>query len=210
MKGLIYCFNTVGDSRIYKAGHTTRKLEKRLAGYMGPSKPRLIVFTRRVKDSASAERMMLKLMRQCVSITHRDDLGDEWFEANDAYTFEERQRQLEYIAKIVQLAIRGKKIPPEPMQQQSVVETQGCETTLRGLDEYFRKFDEYVREASIQQDSSPIVLMRNYEQSAFCPVNMFCNFLPFDEATRANVVKNRYRHLFTTVRAPPILAPEHS
>ena len=66
MTGIIYCFNTVGDSKLYKAGHTTNKLEKRLAGYLGPSKPRSIIFSRTVKNSHMAEKLMLKLMRQCM------------------------------------------------------------------------------------------------------------------------------------------------
>ena len=80
MAGLIYCFNTVGDNKIYKAGHTQNSLSTRLKGYLGPSKPRTIFFSRKVDDSIHAEKMMLTLLRQCTSLKERKDLGDEWFE----------------------------------------------------------------------------------------------------------------------------------
>ena len=42
---------------------------------------------RRVADSQRAEKMMLRLMRQCASVEPSETLGPEWFKANEAYDF---------------------------------------------------------------------------------------------------------------------------
>jgi hypothetical protein len=195
MKGLIYCFNTVGDSNIFKAGHTTTTLQKRLGGYLGPSKPRTIVFCRNVANSAFAERLMLDLMRQCVSIAPRNDLGDEWFVASGNYTFEERQKHLEYIAKVAQMATRGRKFKPESLVRPVSVE-QG-ELTLRGLELYFAKFDEFVKEAPFDAFDSVETLIASFEGSKLCPFGKLCAFMPYDEGRRRQVVKNRYKKLLS-------------
>ena len=104
MSGFIYCFNTHENTNIIKAGHTQQEVQKRLRGYMGPTKPRSIIFTLKVDDSVEAEKMMLQLMEQCVSLNKRYDLGNEWFETTGNFNFEQRAGHLQTIAKIVQKA----------------------------------------------------------------------------------------------------------
>ena len=104
MSGFIYCFNTHENPNIIKAGHTQQEVQKRLRGYMGPTKPRSIIFTLKVDDSVEAEKMMLQLMEQCVSLNKRYDLGNEWFETTGNFNFEQRAGHLQTIAKIVQKA----------------------------------------------------------------------------------------------------------
>lgn len=194
MKGLIYCFNTLGDSKILKAGHTTTSLAKRFGGYLGLSKPRTIFFSRQVEDSAFAEELMLTLMRQCVSITPRDDLGDEWFETCGAYSWEDRQRHLEFIAKVAQMATRGRAYKPEPMVRKTKTIETG-DTTLRGLEDYFCSFDAYVKVVSFERFDSAETLMSGFEQSEHSPYGKFAQYLPFNEETRLKVVRNRYSSL---------------
>ena len=74
-------FNTLGDDRIYKAGHTQQAaVRNRLAGYLGPNKPRMLVVSKRVADSLHAERLMLQLLASSRAFYPRPDLGPEWFE----------------------------------------------------------------------------------------------------------------------------------
>ena len=204
---------------MYKAGHTTNKLEKRLAGYLGPSKPRNIIFSRSVENSHQAEKLMLNLMRQCVAIVPREDLGDEWFQAvaknvstfhNSEtgemdtivreFSFEERQRQLEAIAKVVQQAIKSMYSLPPRMEQTGqsglqLVKDATPNTAIRGLEDYFAEFDKYVQEVDAENLKDAETLIQSYEDSNFCPVNKFLEFLPYGKDVRTNVAKARYRKL---------------
>lgn len=215
MKGTIYCFNTVADSRTYKAGHTTNKLQKRLSGYLGPSKPRSIIFCRSVENSAAAEKIMLRLMRQCASLVPREDLGDEWFQAIDevdfsfrdnatnavrtitrTFDFDTRHNQLQHIAKIVQLTIRAAKFPPSiPTNDEQSIKPESRDVSIRGFEHYFAQFDKFVQEtdASAFQDANTLVM--HYEASDYCPMNRFCEYLPHGRESRLKVVQNRYKRL---------------
>lgn len=214
MKGTIYCFNTIGDSRTYKAGHTTNKLQKRLAGYLGPSKPRNIIFSRPVENSIAAEKIMLRLMRQCISIVPREDLGDEWFQAiesvdcsfrNNAtnsietitrkFDFDTRHKQLQHIAKIVQMTIRAAKFHPIQQVNETPLEVQTRDISIRGFETYFAQFDKFVQETDAASLKDESTLMQLYEASNYCPVNRFCEYLPYDRTTRLKVVQNRYKRL---------------
>lgn len=139
---------------------------------------------------------MLALMRQCVSIAPRDDLGDEWFVACGNYSFEERQKHLEYIAKVAQMATRGRKFQPEPLPP-AVTKVEQGETMLRGLEFYFAKFDDFVKHAGFEAFDSAETLIASFESSDQCPFGKLCAFMPFDEETRRKVVTNRYRRLLS-------------
>ena len=199
MSGYIYCFNTHENPHIIKAGHTQQKVQKRLRGYLGPTKPRSIIFTLKVDDSVEAEKMMLKLFEQCISLNKRCDLGNEWFETTGCFNFKERAEHLQTIAKIVQ---KASSIPPPSIPPPSIPPSKSSEydsgpvqqaTGLRGLEDYFKKFDDFVAQEA-KPDSSPLELLRSYEASTFCPYgNMMRQFLPFPESERVKVVANRYR-----------------
>jgi hypothetical protein len=106
MKGIIYCFNTLTASNIYKAGRTQTELKRRLRGYLGPSKPLQIVFSKEVDDDVRAEQMLLMLMRNYTGLRARTDYGNEWFEATVDRSMEERHEYLQSVAMIVQMAVR--------------------------------------------------------------------------------------------------------
>jgi|APSaa5957512622_1039677.scaffolds.fasta_scaffold08786_6 hypothetical protein len=224
MSGYIYCFNTHENPHIIKAGHTQQKVQKRLRGYLGPTKPRSIIFTLKVDDSVEAEKMMLKLFEQCISLNKRCDLGNEWFETTGCFNFKERAEHLQTIAKIVQKAssipppsipppsipppsipppsVPPPSIPPPSIPPPSIPPSKSSEydsgpvqqaTGLRGLEDYFKKFDDFVAQEA-KPDSSPLELLRSYEASTFCPYgNMMRQFLPFPESERVKVVAHRYR-----------------
>lgn len=260
MSGYIYCFNTHENPNIIKAGHTQQQdVQKRLRGYLGPTKPRSIIFTLKVDDSVEAERMMLQLMQQCVSLNKRCDLGNEWFETTGNFNFEQRASHLQTIAKIVQKAssipsipsippsIIPPSIPPsvqennrdirllqnvlrgghlivenvpvegtwivgvreredafegERQHKRTFSETNSSEldpeppvqqaTGLRGLEDYFKKLDDFVAQEA-KPNTSPLELLRSYESSTFCRYGNMCQFLPFSESERVKVVSNRYR-----------------
>ena len=79
--GFLYCFTTVGDANIVKVGHTQQSdPSSRFRGYLGPSKPRVVIAQRPVEDSERAEADMLRLCRECKHLTPRLDYGPEWFE----------------------------------------------------------------------------------------------------------------------------------
>lgn len=195
MKGYIYCFNTSESPNIIKAGHTHQDVKKRLRGYLGPSRPRSIIFEVQVDDSIEAEKMMLLLMRQCVSLKQRHDLGNEWFETNGDFNFQERATHLQSIAKIVKkassvqtnLSVSSKVSSKEP--DEIFPEMEEVALSLRGLEEYFKKFDDYVAQYA-PQCGDALSLLKRYESSPFCPY--ICEYLPFSETKRVQVTANRY------------------
>jgi hypothetical protein len=82
--GFLYCFNTMGNPLIYKAGMTQgTDPRKRLLQYTGPSKPKTVLLTLCVSDARTAESRMLDGLQACRLLKHRPDLGREWFEAID-------------------------------------------------------------------------------------------------------------------------------
>lgn len=199
MAGLIYCFNTVGDNKIYKAGHTQNSLSTRLKGYLGPSKPRTIFFSRKVDDSIHAEKMMLTLLRQCTSLKEREDLGDEWFE-NVSEDSNLLYKHLQNIADIVQLASRtSSSEKPAPIQKvyedkTPLEETNvSISTNLKGMEQYFQAFDTFVNDTSLNLSNSED-LVNDYEESNVCPV--FADYVPYTKKQRVCAASHRYSHLF--------------
>ena len=213
MKGFIYCFTTHENPNIIKAGHTHQEVSKRMRGYLGPTKPRTMIFTHEVDDSVEAEKMMLKLMCQTVSIKQREDLGNEWFETTGEYTFHDRQVHLENIAQIVKKA--SKKVTKEndvsaeesdekeaKRSKLNSPEKYGDATTLRGLEYYFETMDQFVREEAPPFEKA-VDLLRAYEASRFSPYGKFCQFLRFPEEVRVKVTANRYPEFFSQTQSDP-------
>lgn len=201
MQGYIYCFNTKENPNIIKAGQTQQDVKQRLRGYIGPTKPRHIFFQEKVDDCIKAETMMLDLMCQCVSLTKRNDLGNEWFETNGDYNFEKRAIHLDTIAKIVKMASRDACIPEVRTVVAAPSEATGAAfqpeaKTLRGLETYFENFDRYITEQALHC-TDPLTLLKNYESSSFCIYGNFCKFLPFSEKERVKVIENRYAEFIT-------------
>ena len=83
--GYIYCFNTVGNDTIYKAGKTARyTYEERLVEYVGANQPNVIVALLYVENVADAETKMINLLRNSgVLRRYKEVRGKEWFKATD-------------------------------------------------------------------------------------------------------------------------------
>lgn len=195
MAGVIYCFNTLADENVYKAGQTQNCLRERLRGYIGPSRPRCMIFTRRVDDVRHAEKIMLTLMRQCVSLTQRLDLGSEWFSAVGSHA-ETRQRHLWTIADISCLASR-EGVTPRPPSSEAGCATFGTHggTALRGMERYFTAFDSFVGTyKELHNVSDCADLVRRFEESTHCPV--FVKYVPYGPGERTDAARRRYTHLF--------------
>ena len=65
-------------------------------------------------------------------------------------------------------------------------------TTLRGLENYFKNFDDYVAQDALPNINSALTLLKNYESSSFC--TSLCEFLPFPEEDRVQVTNTRYNN----------------
>ena len=204
MAGTIYCFSTLASGSVYKAGHTQTELATRLRGYLGPSKPRVMVFARAVSDSVRAEKLMLSLMRQCVSLRSRDDLGNERFEATGQTSVEERHAHLTTIADVVALALpQSPRTPAASPAGDSAGQAAGeaagdsaGDSATAGLGTYFKAFDRFVAEADLDGLTTATTLMRAYEESEWCPV--ISVFLPHSPKMRAIAVGHRYRHVLSS------------
>jgi len=82
--GHIYCFNTMGNPRLYKAGMTMNEdINVRLRGYQGGNKPNIIVSTMFVSDPASVERRFMTALYSSGILTQAKRMGREWFFATD-------------------------------------------------------------------------------------------------------------------------------
>jgi hypothetical protein len=99
--GSIYCFSTVGDARVHKVGMTTQAtVAQRMRGYIGLSKPRVMLAHRTVGDAVRAEATLLRAMKLCRFFTQRLDLGPEWWEAADDDVVE-RERAVLFLTDLV-------------------------------------------------------------------------------------------------------------
>jgi hypothetical protein len=188
MAGHVYCFSTVADANVIKCGHTQQALDRRLRSYLGPSKPRMLIFGRTVEDSVFAEQIMLVLMRQCRSLKSRSDLGNEWFEI--VGDMPEALKHLAEIANVVRLV----HAPPGTAPVKLSITTQGPAPqaqVLASLRKYLTCMDAYVRTvAAPAAFSSAETLMRSVDASPACPV--FASYLPYGEA-RLDVIRERYK-----------------
>lgn len=199
MSGKIYCFSTVGDRDVYKAGHTQQTLASRLRSYLGPSKPRTIVATRDVDDSAGAEEILLSLMDQCSSFVRRRDLGREWFQIVSPGRSEEAHRRVQYIMDVAQLAVRcegssdaGAGVRPVLFRggSEREEERRDC-TSLPCMQSYYDAFDRFVQSSpSSLLEAGTDELMIRFESSPECPV--FAEHVSYSVAERRIVARNRY------------------
>ena len=83
--GHLYCFNTMANSRLYKAGMTLNEdITVRLKqGYQGGNKPNILVSTMFVLDPVSAEKRLMSALCNSGILTQAKQLGREWFFATD-------------------------------------------------------------------------------------------------------------------------------
>ena len=184
-EGFLYCFNTLGDARVYKIGHTRQdELAHRLKGYLGPSKPRVLVVQRRVVDSVEAERLCLALVRGTRVLLERRDMGDEWFEAPPGVDVDQLHCALALLAEVV-----GRAVETEVTRASAIASHEtACEPRTHdayppGMEQYVAALDRYVANAApMSALASPDALVDAFEGDAACPV--FVEYLMWDRATR--------------------------
>ena len=185
MEGILYAFNTICDPNIYKVGYTRQtELAARLRGYLGPSKPRVIVVSRRVDDATEAERLLLGLLRVSNVVRARPDLGDEWFEALGAP--DHTQRTIHWISGIVERAVRVpcRTAAPDPPSQAPAL---GGDD-LRGMESYFAAMDGWWGTNGSNDDVTSAV--QAFEESAACPV--YAHFTRFSLDERVAAARARF------------------
>ena len=198
MSGYLYCFNTISDPTVYKAGYTTNQLAVRFRGYLGPSKPRTVVFGREVDDSLTGERLMLALMRQCCSLCQVTTYGPEWFQRIEGVSVETLHQHLLVIADIVQMAV-GKStrvLPSYPCKRAPSLATEEeltSEVTLPGMETYYTALNAFVESAHPDQLLSVEALVGAFEASEACPI--LCQFALFNAEKRLRVARARFPHL---------------
>ena len=69
------------------------------------------------------------------------------------------------------------------------------DTTIRGLEDYFARFDQYVQEVDAEKLKDAETLIQSYEASSFCPGKKFLEFMPYGKDARTNVARARYSRL---------------
>lgn len=206
MTGTIYCFNTVVDANIYKAGRTDQEsLAARLRGYLGPSKPRVLVASREVSDSIAAESLMLSLLRQSIALRWRKDYGDEWFQARtDEMDETARHEAIRLIMDVVQSALPPDvpaRIKPTSKPTSAVAAASSTTTplgegqdTLAYMEDYFAALDRFVHGApSPLLGEGVAALVDAFDASDACPV--YVEYTLYSRGMRLAVARNRYAHL---------------
>jgi hypothetical protein len=217
--GILYCFNTVSDHRVYKAGHTSQgSLQLRLKGYLGQSKPRVLVAQRDVDDARAAEALFLRLLALCRLLRPRPDLGTEWYEARgDDDDVDERHRAIAFLAEVVQRATRSAdappppspappprasppprappppRVPPPPRAPPPPATSQlvfPAATTLPGLDAYFAALDARVARGGVAATTAEALVEAFEADADACPV--LPAFLPYDRDARVRVARQRH------------------
>ena len=203
-RGIIYGFNTLASNTIIKIGRTEQTLNQRLRGYIGPSKPRTLIFRKEVDDSIEAEKWVKKLMSQCSSFTQRYDLGDEWYETIPGVKDDVRNEHMLNISEVARLAVRDISQPDPPTHPpiaQALLPAQAIDTSIStqntsipGMEKYFSDMDKFVDEEPMEAMMSARGLTKTFESSDKC--RFFCEYLPNSFEYRTSVVGNRYAHMF--------------
>lgn len=203
-KGIIYGFSTMASKSIVKIGRTEQTLHQRLRGYIGPSKPRTLIFRKEVDNSVEAENWVKILMSQCSSFRKRHDLGDEWYESSIGISDEVRNKHMLDISEVARLAVREIPSKSSPLLTQSpaieavalhsnIKTITSTTTTIPGMHRYFQSLDKFVDQETFDEISAEI-LTKKFESSIQCPV--FSEYLPNTIEYRTAVVRNRYSHMF--------------
>ena len=203
-RGIIYGFNTLASNTIIKIGRTEQTLNQRLRGYIGPSKPRTLLFRKEVDDSVEAENWVKKLMSQCSSFTQRFDLGDEWYESIPGLKDEVRNEHMLNISEVARLAVRDVSQPDPPthpstaqaMLTAKIIDTKIStqNTSIPGMEGYFSDMDRFVDKEPKEAMMNAEGLTQAFESSAKC--RFLCEYLPNSFEYRTSVVGNRYAHMF--------------
>lgn len=196
--GLLYAFNTMGDPSIYKVGLTTNTFSERCKGYIGPIKPRTVVFTKNVDDCVKAEKLMLMLMQNSRVVESRvHDLGPEWFSAAGDFEVDIRHKVILEYANIVTAAVATKEIrrvyERTDMGRDCYKETRGCHGVL-GMETYFNVLQKYVNIASCEILESPESLLDSFENSDICPV--YAEYVLHSRESRLESIKLLYHNLW--------------
>ena len=195
-KGIIYGFTTLASNKIVKIGRTEKSLKQRLRGYIGPSKPRTVIFAKSVDDSVEAENWVKILMAQCCSFTQRCDLGDEWYESKDGASDEVRNMHMLQISQVAQLAARDLPASPSnPKVEMSITpQSQSKYCSMSGMGMYFKIMDDFItRSPQSLNGETAETITKKYEQSTMCPV--LTEYLPNTFDQRVTIVSNRYAHI---------------
>lgn len=190
MAGTLYCFNTVENADIYKVGYTQQELCIRLRGYLGPSKPRVMVVSRKVDDAVQAEAIMLQLLRHSNILRPRDDLGNEWFHAC-LPDVDARHRTICWLAGVVQSAVEAKAGVQQSHTSRAIPPVAPLVISggdLPGMEAYFREFDRYVAAGTIGANMTETV--RGYEESEVCPI--YPDFTRFSFEQRVQAASQRH------------------
>lgn len=187
MSGHIYCFSTMGNPRIYKAGMTSKGIAARFANYSGPSKPLEVIFTRAVSDVVCAEKDMLALLRQCTSLRQRNDMGVEWFETTEECV----ALRHEHLLLIGNLVSRVYPTTREETRVENRTTTfaGNYNTSLPCMANYFLRLDEFVRTRAISEMTAD-ALRTSFEEGERCPI--FAEYALCDASVRTDVIRNRY------------------
>lgn len=183
MSGFIYCFNCVGDATTYKVGFTKQStLQHRFRGYLGPSKPRMLVASKRVDDAERAETLAISLFKQNKHLVHDDTLGEEWFRSTEGDAAE-RHRSIQLVFDVVQMATTTSIVTPV----KSVAPARPISPTNNMPCEYFEALQTFVAQAPRQHVQDAEHCLASFEQSDACPLLM--EFTPFSKAVRIAAVK---------------------
>ena len=196
--GILYCFNTVGDSRIYKAGRTEQpSLGHRLRSYLGPSRPRVLIATRPVADAVAAERWVLDLLRVCRGLRPREDLGSEWFEAEEGTEEEQLRRTVGLLFDAAQAAADRPPTECPPASCPSVpCLPPPCHTEDRSsadMRSYLDALESYMRSSATPEVLCSVNrLVEAFESDEACPV--FPQFCRWHLEARRKAVSRRFPH----------------
>lgn len=191
MSGHLYCFNTIENANIYKVGYTQQDIATRMRGYLGPSKPRIMVVTCKVDNVIDAERMMLQLCRHSNVLRPRDDMGNEWFQASD-HDVEERHVAINFMSRVVQLAVRKIETIERNIVTPLFYETKHAEHTgaLPGMQLYFVGLDRYLTVHELIGSSADIV--SDFEKSDNCLIIPEYTRFSFSERLKAAIARHPF------------------
>lgn len=186
--GILYCFNTLASSNIYKCGMTTKTLSSRLSGYMGPAKPRIVIFSRKVSNVYEAEQIMLQLYRQTSCFRQRKDLGKEWFNSVDTFSDDDIKLQILNVINIVCMIF-----PFDNSKHKYLGDTETGTGENALPQKYMIHIERFITSRELSDFSSFDHLRELFESSEFCPY--FTDFLPCDVPTRTKCIMDHFPHL---------------
>ena len=190
--GILYCFSTTGNARIIKVGMTRQsRLASRMRGYLGPSKPYVVIAHALSAHVEQAEEYLLQLLATSrVVESRKQTLGPEWWEQAPGVDTGACHAALALAVRLCAAAADRPPTPPpspslpDPPLPRPLLAPRRDLATPSPLEAYLKAFRAFALARGLNKGDEEEVeaVLEEFEQSPDCP--LMVEYLPHSRASR--------------------------